>query len=108
RSRVAGSRARRDRAVRAGRRPDVARQAPLGDGLPRQGDASGGEALVNILNLTRFVPAKAGTQNPNRRTRGALAAIVGLVSLVALVPAQAMQIERVKSALGIEAWLVRD
>ncbi len=34
--------------------------------------------------------------------------VAGMIYCLALFPAQAMQIERVKSALGIEAWLVRD
>src|SRR5205823_5375330 len=79
----------------AGRRPPLARQAPLGDRLSRQGHPRPGEALVNA-----WIRRAAA--------RGLITLVACAAIALAALPARAMNIERVVSPLGIEAWLVSD
>src|SRR5262249_33030840 len=97
-----GAGAPRPGSLRAGRRrggeggsPPLARQAPLGDRLSRQGRPGPGEALVNAS--TRRAAA-----------RGLITLVAGTAIALAALPARAMNIEHVVSPLGIEAWLVSD
>src|SRR5262249_56437268 len=78
-------------------RATLARQAPLGDRLSGQGHAQRGETLVNAA----FALRRAGSR--------ALIALVATAGIALAAPAaRAMNIERVVSPGGIEAWLVSD
>src|SRR5260370_41192181 len=83
------------RTGRARCRPALARQAPLGHRLPRQGHARPGEALVNA-SLRRAA------------ARGLITLVAGAAIALAALPARATPIARVVSPLAIEAWLVSD
>src|SRR5690606_322744 len=73
------------------RREDLAREDTIGDRLSREGRTTGGQAVV-IGHIRRF----------------AALAIVAVCALAGPPSATAMAIERVVSAGGSAAWLVRE
>src|SRR5262249_59097683 len=76
----------------ARRRPPLARQAPLGHRLSRQGHAARGETLVNASAFIR----RAGS-------RALIALVAGAGLALAAPAARAMTIGRVVSPRGIQA-----